>query len=213
MYFNSSEILRQSYFNGASWKSSPSGAVNPPWTSGIDGSAAILPFRASPDSSLSISTNIIPPAISGNDSTRQFNNSFESPNHLLSSVAVYQTDSSVVMVDLVGNTWKSQSPHIGAFNNLFSQFMFSPLLINSTLTATSNVSLLRDAACMYNKVQDLYPPLHNTYRVPLSLVCVSPHLLASALYGTYELGQAANNIWAPVWISKCFSAQSTISSV
>ena len=202
MYFNGSGILGQSYFNGGSWQNTFSegrGEANPPWTYGIGGAHTILPLQASPYSRLSISTNVIPPTVKVNDSSRQFNNSFESPNSLLSSVATYQTANSAVMIDLVGNTWKNQSVQIGSFDNLFSQFTFlrwdeyiNPSNSSRTTTAL-NTSLLSDFACAYNEIQDL-DPLENSYGVPLGLRCISPHVYASAIYGPYELGQATNNI-------------------
>ena len=103
------------------------------------------------------------------------------------------------MIDLVGNTRKNQSAHIGSFDNLFSQFTFlrweeyiSPSNTSKTTTAL-NTTLLNDFACAYNEIQDLDPSA-NVYGVPLGLRCISPDMYASAIYGPYELGQATNNI-------------------
>ena len=189
IYFDNSANLGQSYFNRGAWRLSSANSLVVP-----------SPVPALPDSSLSISSNIIPPTagLSSNFSSSPQNDSLLSADSLLSSVANYQTDRGAVMVDLIGTTLRALNKPYQT-ENLFSQFKFSNDGLgtsrnNSAVVGTEiqlNTSSPTGFVCAYNIVDHSNSSSPNTQ---LTVECISSDVYASAHYGPSELGQNSSEI-------------------
>ena len=140
------------------------------------------------------------------------NGSFLTSYDLLSSVATYQAnDGTNVLVDLVGTTQRLANVNTG-IDNLFAQFRFVASLpedrtLNSSstcgMTNMLQTSSLGGFACTYNAVIPGYSHVEDYAEGEicensetgqgstgnLSLLCVSPDLVAIAKYEPYMLGQ------------------------